>query len=223
VCVVSDPKLLPFFYDRVKMEHMEDINDQLFAKKVENELDESKRIKRAAKKIPVTKVILASLWQTREGTAKSFSSHKYSRIFGYGKNATTYRSSLSKMKKGGLVKKRGRSIFYLTPKGKKSALLAFVNAETQMHRQNRRKWDGGWRIVFFDIPEKKRRYRDYLRVILKSLGFHEFQRSVWISPWPAPSFLKDLLFEENIRQYTRFIITEHIEHDGDLKKKFNLV
>jgi DNA-binding transcriptional regulator PaaX len=202
-------------------------NNQLFTEKTEKTeeaIDSGKKIARLVRKsIPIAKIILAVLWHTGEITVKSFFPHKYARTFGYGRDITTYRSSLSKMKRRGLVKKRGRNIFYLTSKGKKEAILAFVGAEAQLHKQNKRKWDGGWRIVFFDIPEKKRKYRDYLRVILKSIGFQEFQKSVWISPWPAPSFLKDLLFEENIKQYTRFIITEHIEYDKDLRDAFNLV
>src|SRR3989344_4774734 len=46
-------------------------------------------------------------------------------------------------------------------------------------------WDGLWRIVMFDIPEKKRAFRDILRSHLKTIGFIELQRSVFIFPYPC--------------------------------------
>lgn len=46
-----------------------------------------------------------------------------------------------------------------------------------------KKWDGKWRVVIFDIEEKERKNRDFLRVKLKELGFGMIQKSVWISPY----------------------------------------
>ncbi len=110
----------------------------------------------------------------------------------------------------------------MTSKGKKEAFLAFINNEVSMFKLAPQAWDRNWRIIFFDIPEKKRKHRDYLRFIIRTIGFKEFQKSIWIYPYPVPSFLKDLLFEENIKQYTRLITTKEIEYDKDLRKKFSL-
>ena len=77
-------------------------------------------------------------------------------------------------------------------------------------------------MVFFDIPEKKREYRDYLRKILKLVGFHEFQRSIWVYPYPVPAFLKDLMFEKNIKPHVRFITTSYVDDDRDLRIIFGL-
>jgi len=48
-----------------------------------------------------------------------------------------------------------------------------------------RKWDKKWRLVLFDIPEPKKKIRDSLRRRLKLLGFLEFQKSVFIYPYPC--------------------------------------
>jgi phenylacetic acid degradation operon negative regulatory protein len=45
-----------------------------------------------------------------------------------------------------------------------------------------RKWDGWWRLVIFDIKEEKRYRRDWLRRKLESLGFGQWQKSVYVSP-----------------------------------------
>lgn len=44
-------------------------------------------------------------------------------------------------------------------------------------------WDGFWRVVVFDIPEKKRVSRDLLRRQLVKLGFGKLQASTYISPY----------------------------------------
>lgn len=48
-----------------------------------------------------------------------------------------------------------------------------------------RKWDKKWRFVLFDVPESKKKTRDALRRKLKYLGFLEFQKSVFIYPFPC--------------------------------------
>ncbi len=86
----------------------------------------------------------------------------------------------------------------------------------------RGRWDGKWRIIFFDVPEKKRRLRDELRSMIRTIGFREFQKSIWVYPYKVPGFLSDILFEENIKHYTRLITTDKIEYDQDLRKMFKL-
>lgn len=46
-----------------------------------------------------------------------------------------------------------------------------------------KRWDGKWRILIFDIPEKSRLKRDYLRRKLYDIGFGHLQKSVWVSPF----------------------------------------
>jgi len=44
------------------------------------------------------------------------------------------------------------------------------------------RWDGKWRLVFFDIKEKRKNKRDSLRKKLLELGFAMLQKSTYISP-----------------------------------------
>ena len=48
----------------------------------------------------------------------------------------------------------------------------------------RRKWDGRWHLVLFDLPLTQNRVRDQLRYYLRKRGFGYLQNSVWISPHP---------------------------------------
>lgn len=54
-------------------------------------------------------------------------------------------------------------IVRLTDQGREKAILAKLQIEDEQ-------WDGRWRIVIFDIPEKRRGARDILRYNLKSWG-----------------------------------------------------
>jgi phenylacetic acid degradation operon negative regulatory protein len=49
-------------------------------------------------------------------------------------------------------------------------------------RQWSRPWDGGWRVVLFDVPEHEEALRVKLRRSLRAHSFGYLQDSVWISP-----------------------------------------
>jgi phenylacetic acid degradation operon negative regulatory protein len=46
----------------------------------------------------------------------------------------------------------------------------------------RRRWDGRWRLILFDVPKAKRGARTRLRRYLRDRGFGYLQNSVWITP-----------------------------------------
>ena len=48
-----------------------------------------------------------------------------------------------------------------------------------------RRWDGRWRLVLFDVPQKCNTTRDKLRRYLQRRGFGYLQNSVWITPDPV--------------------------------------
>ena len=172
--------------------------------------------------LSVAKTILAILWVNKGGTIRLFDRHPYFTMFCKNKSKKTLLSSLSRLKKAGFINIKGKS-FLLSLEGRQEALSAFINAEINIYLEKKHVWDGKWRMVFFDIPETKRQYRDYLRNLLKLIGFKEFQRSIWIYPYKVPAFLKELLYEEETRDRIRFITTEHIDNDQDLKAKFKLI
>lgn len=67
----------------------------------------------------------------------------------------------------------------LTENGKKK-VLAYQLDEIKLKKG---KWDGWWRIVIFDIPEKKKIARNLLRAKMQELGFYMLQKSVLVTPW----------------------------------------
>ncbi len=171
--------------------------------------------------LSVGQTVLAVLREIGEGTVKAFFPHPYSHLFCERRSPRYIRSEFSRLQKRGLISKKG-SIFYLTKTGEKEAFFARLNAELFAYRPQKQKWDGMWRMILFDIPEKKRRYRDHLRHLLRALDFVELQKSIWASPYKIPKFLEEILWEERIKHHTRFITVKEIDYDKDLKKKFEL-
>ncbi len=179
--------------------------------------------KKEYKNISTAKALLGALWQSRQSGRQKLLSHRYLRLLCKDKHPNTYRSSISRLCKTDLLKRDYNDIVTLTEKGEKQALLAFIEAESRFHKKESGQWDGGWRMVFFDIPEEKRKHRDYLRKILKLIGFYEFQRSIWVYPYPVPQFLKNFIFEKDIKPHVRFITTNSIDNDKDLRIIFGLL
>ncbi len=173
-------------------------------------------------KISLAQAMLAALWYGKNLSVKSLAQHPYVQLLSSNKKAVTYRSTVSRLTKNNVIRRENNSIL-LTEIGHNEALLAFIEAESALYKTNFfQKWDNAWRILFFDIPETKRKYRDYLRKILRRVGFKEMQRSVWIYPYPVPSFLGDLLYSKEIKPYIRFITTDSLDNDENLRKSFNL-
>lgn len=184
------------------------------------------------RKLSIPFIILTVLREIGAITIDAFFNPAYAKRYGYtptnfsmaSKSCSSYYTSISRLKKRELIKKKG-DIYYLTDKGEKESFLCRLKElrSNYVSKNNKnQKWDKKWRIVFFDIPEKKRRYRDELRLLLKAVGFKKFQKSTWVYPYKVPDFLKEILFEENIKHYARLITTLSIEYDADIRKKFHL-
>lgn len=85
-------------------------------------------------------------------------------------------------------------------------------------------WDGKWRIVIFDIPDKyKKTARDALREKLKELNFYLLQKSVWVIPYPCQKEIQFLCELFNITPFVNIIVAENIYNDFKLRKKFKLL
>ena len=85
-----------------------------------------------------------------------------------------------------------------------------------------RKPDGKLRLVIFDIPEKLKKLREAIRYHFKKIGLIEFQKSVFISPYPCNKEVEFILEFYNTRRFVRFVLAEEIDNELHLMKKFDL-
>jgi len=113
------------------------------------------------------------------------------------------RNTLSRMKKNGLLKNDHKK-WAITLEGKE-----FLNGKNSDIRKffpstkNVKKDKPKSVIIIFDIPEKKRRYRDWLRLELIGFGFDQIQKSVWFG-YPLPKEFVEYLDECGLSTYIRF-------------------
>jgi DNA-binding transcriptional regulator PaaX len=71
--------------------------------------------------------------------------------------------------------------------------------------------DGKWEMIIFDIPEKKRGLRDMLRQFLVLLGYEQLQESVWVSPYDVFKETSNFLREYSLDLYVKLFLIEEIE------------
>src|SRR3989338_8626416 len=112
-----------------------------------------------------------------------------------------------------------RRLVDLTENGKKKALAYKID---EMKITEPARWDKKWRLVIFDIPEKKKRAREALREKLKELGFKELQKSVFVHPFESKDEVDFIVEFFAIRPYVRFLRSDFITNEADLKLRFKL-
>ena len=84
-------------------------------------------------------------------------------------------------------------------------------------------WDGKWRVLMFDIYEKRRKTRAKLRALLTGAGFVRLQDSVWVHPYPCDEFvaLVRTHLKSGVREL-RLIVADALESDRPLREHFKL-
>lgn len=107
----------------------------------------------------------------------------------------------------------------LTPAGRRQA--AFFQLRTMSIKKPKR-WDGKWRIVLFDIPEKQKYLRDIFRRHLQKIGFKELQKSVFVFPYDCEKEMMSLIKLYDAEEYFRFILATDISNASQLKKSFSV-
>lgn len=116
--------------------------------------------------------------------------------------------------------KDGSIKIVLTEEGKKRALhynLDTISLPRQKH------WDGKWRIVAFDIPEKKKAARNALREKMQSLGMVFLQKSLWVWPYDCKDEIDFIAEIFEVGRYVHYIVAESVTSEKFLKYKFGLI
>jgi hypothetical protein len=107
----------------------------------------------------------------------------------------------------------------LTENGKRFAKYEqFFGSTLKIKRP--KKWDRLWRIIIFDIPEKKRLFRDIIRNHLKTIGFKELQQSVFVFPFPCENEMSSLIDLYHATRYVRIITAQKIDNQKKLEDHF---
>ena len=130
---------------------------------------------------------------------------------------------LNKLKRGGFIaqrEKRKGALWHITPSGArrlariKEKSVGSVALPPPHYTQEGNKTIV---IIAFDVPEKERRKRQWLRDALHSLGFEKVQQSVWIGKRSIPAeFVRDLK-EYSLLPYVQIFA---VSSGGTLKQTY---
>ena len=134
-----------------------------------------------------------------------------------------YRTVLGRLAAQGHIafeKRDGKQYARITETGRK--VLAFEQEKAKLNDTKKRRWNGRWRVIIFDIPERRRQTRDRLRIIMQEVGFVRLQDSVWVFPYDCEDFVTLLKAELKIGAAILYMVVEQIENDKHLRAHFGL-
>jgi DNA-binding transcriptional regulator PaaX len=138
------------------------------------------------------------------------------------KDRRMFNNAIYRLKKQRMVKmyyKDGKEMIEITEKGKKR-LLKYEFDDMKIKKP--KKWDGLWRIVIFDIPEKRKKARNAINLKLKELGFYPIQKSTFIFPYECRNEIDFVAEHFFARKYINYIVAKEIDNSNNLKKIFKI-
>ena len=132
-----------------------------------------------------------------------------------------FRTALRRLEKRGYIacaSQRNAWDFRLTSERKVLLQKKHIDDITIPHPL---RWDGKWRAVVFDIPEKERRARDALRDKLCHLGFHYLNLSVWLHPFDCQNEINAIVGYYGIGAYVRYMTVDSFDGMDEVSQKFS--
>ena len=105
----------------------------------------------------------------------------------------------------------------LTDKGRK-----FLVKTNFRNYGKRKKWDKKFRVVIFDIPEKRKSIRHGLRKILCDVGFLRLQNSVWIYPYECSELIMLIKADLKVGKDILYLVVDQVENDKPIMQYFSL-
>jgi DNA-binding transcriptional regulator PaaX len=146
------------------------------------------------------------------------------KMFGLNKKTKTNRErsiniSRKRLMDKGLVEYSNNGMLSLTLAGQRQ--LAKIE-RMEFKVKIPKKWDGKWRVLIFDIKERKRLIRDKIRVTLNFIGFIRLQNSVWVYPYDCEDLITLLKADFGIGREVLYMIADKIENDKALRNHFKL-
>lgn len=141
---------------------------------------------------------------------------RYRAQFGY-----RARTAAGRLAQKGLVRfieRDGKRFAELTTEGKR--VLAIDSAKAALAVQKQKRWDKRWRMIIFDIPERRKYVRERLRRTMREMGFLRIQDSVRVFPHDCEELMALLKADLHIGKDVLYAVVEHIENDNRIRTNF---
>lgn len=175
-------------------------------------------------KLPITDVFLWKLYNVLAGAEKAYDlisppksfsrfiyqeRHRLRREYERQKAKTSFSQFIHYLQHKGYIRVKaleGTQGIMLTPKGAEKVLRV-----KRKLKEKKRRNDGKWIMIVFDIPEKRKSTREILRAALVDLGYQRFQQSVWVCPYDVYAETEELVRQYRAIPYVRLFLIEEIE------------
>lgn len=120
------------------------------------------------------------------------------------------RAAIKRLEKQGYIrwkKENNKAVLILEPRGKQKIKEYDLN---KISLKKTSHWDGMYRVIIFDIPEKKKNARENLRRKLKELEFYRLQKSVFVSPYECRDEIGYLGSVYGIEKHIQYMLVKEI-------------
>lgn len=137
-------------------------------------------------------------------------------------NPSYLRSAIKRLHKQKYVEineQNGEEVVVLTEAGKRRILKYALDG---LSIEKPRKWDGRWRLIIYDVENRKKRLRDVFREALRALGFCKLQESVWLYPYPCGKQVTFLREYYGVGNEVLYIVATTLEDDSPYRDYFSI-
>jgi DNA-binding transcriptional regulator PaaX len=110
-------------------------------------------------------------------------------------------------------------VMEITEKGKKRILQYQID---DIYIKRPKKWDGSWRMVMFDIPEKHKKARKALTRKLQEMEFYPLQKSVFLCPFDCKDEIDFVSEFFGVRKFIKHVVAKKIDDENYFKRHYNL-
>jgi len=137
-------------------------------------------------------------------------------------NTSYLRQSLKRLESAKFIeygRENGQEIVKITKEGKTKVLkYAFEHLEIKKPSA----WDGKWRIVIYDIPQRDKSVQWVIRDALKAMGFYQMQKSVYLCPYPCYDEVEFVRSFYNIGNMVKYLLVTKLEDDTPYREYFGV-
>jgi hypothetical protein len=124
-------------------------------------------------------------------------------------NKRTFSDIVYYLKRKGYIKVKNleyKKAIILTKQGINRIFKASFKIENKKKRQ-----DGKWVMLIFDVPEKYKKSRNLLTSILRNLGYRMFEQSAWITPYDVSDKTEKLLQMYDLDKFVKIFLIEELD------------
>lgn len=130
--------------------------------------------------------------------------------------------TIQRLKKSKLVEihsENGIETVILTKNGQRKILKYSLDA---LSIDRPKMWDGQWRLILYDVSDKRKGFRDIFREALQTLGFLQLQESAWVYPYPCEKQISFLREYYAVGNEVIYVIAKKLEDDTPYRIYFNV-